>query len=421
MSRVVTATFVLLVTALGAAAAPPLRLEEVVAEALRHNPALRAVRARAAGAATVPTRVSALDDPVVSWEAWNFPDGVRVDRADNNIFRLSQRLPFPGKRGLAGAVAARDAEVAGREADAAALDVVAAVKAAYWDLWRAHQVLHVYARERGIMDRFAQIAEQRYAAGGATQADAVRAQVELTRLLNRESTQRLAVTEAEAELNALLSREAGVPLGVPEEPANPRLDATPEALTRLALADRPELAGLAAAVAREEAGVRLARRDYLPDFEVAGSRFLNYGADDGFGAFFSVTVPLAYKRKYDAALSEAEARLASAQAERRRLEDAVRRDVAQGWARARAALLQHELLVHTHIPQAEQALRVTESGYQTGALDFGALTDTARTIETIHLEHYDAAAAFEKALAALERAVGTPRDRWREAGEGSEP
>lgn len=414
MSRIlVSTTLALALVRLveGGEAAAPLRLEDVIAEAQAANPSIRAARERARAAAAMPARVSAWDDPTVSWESWNFPDSFRLDHADNNIIRLSQKIPFPGKRGLAGAAAEREAEVARGETDAVALDVTTAVKTAYWDLWHAHQVLHVYTRDRALMERYARIAEQRYGVGEVSQADALRAHVEVTRLANRTSTQALTIQSETAALNTLLSREPDAPLGVPEDPPLPRIDRTPDALVALALARRPELTAQGAAIARDETGVRLARRERLPDFEVAGSRFVNYGSRDGFGAFVSVTVPLAQKGRYDAAVSEAEARLAAARADRRRLEDTIRRDVTQAFLRARAALDRHALHVTTHIPQTEQALRVTEGGYQAGGVDFGTLTETARALEEVHLEHLEAAADFEKAWAELERAVGTALER----------
>ena len=414
MSPVLVSTaFVLALARLaeGGEMAAPLRLDDVIAEAEAANPTIRGARERARAAAAMPARVSAWDDPTVSWESWNFPDSFRLDHADNNIIRLSQKIPFPGKRALAGAVAERQADVARGETDAVALDVITAVKTAYWDLWYAHQVLHVYVRDRGLMERFARIAEQRYGVGEVSQADALRAQVEMTRLANRASSQALTIQSETAALNALLSRAPDAPLGVPEDPPVPRLDRTPDTLVELALAHRPELMAERAAVARDETGVRLAERDRLPDFEVAGSRFVNYGSRDGFGAFVSVTIPLAQKGRYDAAVSEAEARLAAARADRRRLEDTIRRDVTQAFLRARAALERRELHVTTHIPQSEQALRVTEGGYQAGSVDFGALTETARMVEEVHLEHLEAAADFEKAWAELERAVGTSLER----------
>jgi outer membrane protein TolC len=229
--------------------------------------------------------------------------------------------------------------------------------------------------------------------------------------VNRVSAQGLAIQSEAAALNALLSRAPDAPLGAPEDPPVPQLERTADGLVELALARRPELAARGAAIARDETGVRLARRERLPDFEVAGSRFINYGSRDGFGAFVSVTIPLAQKGRYDAAVSEAEARLAAARADRRRLEDTIRRDVTQAFLRARSALDRRTLHVTTHIPQTEQALRVTEGGYQAGRIDFGTLTETARALEDVHLEHLEAEADFEKAWAELERAVGTSLER----------
>ena len=405
MRTSITIIIGLVLAGASADAAERLRLADAIAEARVRNPALAAARARATAAAAVPTRARALDDPTFSYELWNSPD-FRPDRADNNILRLGQKLPFPGKRGLAGDVAARDADVAGADAAGAELELDASVRRAFYELWGAHQLEDVYGRERAIVERLAHIAEQKYAVGEVAQSDVLRAQVELTRVVTRHSTQALAIDAARAELNALLDHEPDDRLGEPEPPAAPRLPADAAELTRMALASRPEIRGSEAAVAREEAAVRLARRQYLPDFEVNVGRFLNPGQRDGFGAMAVVSIPIAYKWKYDAGVAEAEARLSSARADLRRVQDAIRREVTQAFVRARTALLQRSLLVSTHLPQAEQSLRVAESGYQTGAIDFLALTDTARSVETAHVEHIMAEVDFEKASADLDRAVG---------------
>ena len=111
------------------------------------------------------------------------------------------------------------------------------------------------------------------------------------------------------------------------------------------------------------------------------------------------------------------ARLGSAQAELRRMQDRVQREVKQAHVRAETARLQWSLFVNTHIPQAEQSLRVAESAYQTGAIDWLALIDTARTLESVHVEHIQADAEFEKAYADLERAVGRELPRGTDHGD----
>ena len=125
----------------------------------------------------------------------------------------------------------------------------------------------------------------------------------------------------------------------------------------------------------------------------------------------SLSLPIAYKWKYDAAVGEAQARLQSAKAELRRQQDRVRKEVEQAFLRARTALLQRDLYVTTHVPQAELALSASEIAYQTGKLDFLSLIDSVRAIESAHLDHIEAEASFEKAFADLERAVGGPIER----------
>ncbi len=392
-------------------APPPLRLSDVVAQARDANPELKAARERSRAARFAPARASAYDDPTLRYEAWNAPESLRVDRAANNIFTLSQKIPFPGKRSLAGRVAEREADMAGAEADATELELVVLVKRAYYGLWQAHQSLLVYSRDKGLVERLAKIAEQKYAVGQVSQPDVLRSQVELTRLVNRVTTGTLAIDDAQAELNALLGRSPSAPLGVPENPPPPRLDDGDDDLIRRALGARPELAAQAAAVKRERAKLAIARLDYLPDFELSVSRFVNFRDSDGFGAMAAVSLPFAYKYKYDAEVDEAKAGLAAAEAERRRIEDRVAREVRQAFLRARTALLQRDLLVTTHVPQAEQALGASEIGYQTGKVDFLSLIDSLRAVESVHLEHVEAEAGFQRAFADLERAVGAPIER----------
>ncbi len=407
-ARIVTS---ILVLAPSLATAETLSLARVLATVRAQNPAIAGARARADAADAVPARTRAYDDPVVSWESWNIPESVAIDRADNNILRLSQRIPFPGKRTLAGEVAARDAEAMHHDAGAVELDAIVVAKRAYADLWRAHHTAEVARRDLGLAERIARLVEQRYATGPTSQADVVRAQVEVSHAAGMLRTSELTIDEARAMLNAVMSEPPGAALGMPEDPAPPALPPTSATFLEQALRDRPEVAARDAAVARETTATRLAEKGYLPDFEVSVGRFLNSGEPNGFGAMASMTVPLAWKGKYDAGVAEAKAKVLAAEADRRRTVDEIRRDVEQAYLRARTALVQHDLFGGTHVPHAEQALRVTEAAYVAGETDLGTMLETVRNVERVHLEHVTATADFEKAYADLERAVGAELPR----------
>lgn len=408
---IVSLLFLSLSAALAAEETAPLSLAALLEEVKTQNPGLRAAEERAAAMAAMPAQARAWDDPTLSYEAWNTPNSFRLDRADNNIFRLSQKIPFPGKRALAGEVATHEAAQSARDADTVRLEVVAAVTRAFSDLWLAYERLDVLTREKALVERLTHVVEERYGTSEATQADVLRAQVELTHLANRLQTERLTISQARAELAALLSRDSRSLSGRPEPLAAPALGLNTEDVVLRALEERPDVQAQEQVVAREESALKLAERNRYPDFEVSLGRFVNTDARDGFGAMVSMTLPIFNGAKYDAGIGEANARLRAAQAERQRVKDRVRREVEQAYLRAQTALLQYELFTKTHIPQAEQALRVTESGYQTGEVPFLDVIDTLRSIQSVHLDHVMAQAEFEKAYADLEQAAGVELPR----------
>jgi outer membrane protein TolC len=383
-----------------------LPLDAVLAYAQEHNPTIHAARARMLAAQERPTQASALDNPMFTYEGFNIPENFDLTRTDNSILKLSQKLPFPGKRRLRGEIATHEATIVREELRRAEIMTRTEAKKTYYDLWQVHQNLLIYSREKELTAQFAAIAEKKYAVGQVSQPDVLRAQVELTRLINRVTTQTLKLGGVRAMLNGLLSRPPEAPLGVPYEAPTPVVRQTLAELTELTLKNRPEITANAAAIARDTATLALSRKSYFPDFEVYVERFFNSGRKDGVGVSFSATIPLAYRQKYDAGVAEATARLDASKADLRAAQDAALAEVKSALVRAQIAAELVALFSHTHIPQAEQALDSSRIGYQTGKVDFLSLIDSLRVVEQVHLEHIAAAADFEKAYADVERAVG---------------
>src|SRR5437899_2639504 len=199
-------------------ASGPLPLGDVVAYARAHNPELEAAHQRQAAARAVPAQAAAWDDPTLAAESWNSPRAVPYDGADNNILKLSQRLPFPGKLGLKGRMAERDADMAAADARMTELTVLESVKQAYWDLWLTDRHLAVYTRDLELARELAAGAAGRYAVGMGGQPDVLRAEVERTHIATRLVTTRLERERAAARLNELLSRGPEEPLGTPVDP-----------------------------------------------------------------------------------------------------------------------------------------------------------------------------------------------------------
>lgn len=383
-----------------------LSLASALAYAREHNPSIQAARERLLAAQARPVQVSALDDPVFTYEGFNIPENFDLSRTDNNILKLSQKFPFPGKRRLRGRIATHEAAIVQEELRMTEVTTHTEVKKAYYNLWQGHQNLLVYSRDKELMVQFAIIAEKKYAVGQVSQPDVLRAQVELTRLINRVTTETLKLGEARAALNGLLSRSSEAPLGIPNDAPNPIISRSFAELAELTVKARPEIAARTAAIARDSATLALARKAYFPDFEVYVERFINSSRKDGVGVIVSASIPLAYREKHDAGVAEAGAQLNAGKADLRAAQDKALAEVKSALVRAQTAVELVNLFTQTHIPQAEQALDSSRISYQTGKLDFLSLIDSLRAVEQVHLEHIAAAADFEEAYADLERAVG---------------
>ena len=390
-----------------------LMLPELIQGVLARNPELVAARKQWEAATNRITQARSLDDPILSIQLWNVPQPFKATQADNTIFGLSQNLPFPGKLGLKGEVASRSADMTEQAVHAKERELVARLKQAYYDLFLMQKTIQIHHEQVELLRQFFEIANTKFRAGKGSQADVLKAQVELSLL-----QQQLPVLEqrrktAGAMLNTLLDRDPSLPLGLAQEPSPLPIDQPLDDLHRLALNDRPELKAAELDVQRSEQSRALAQRQYYPDFNVAFQRFQNYQANDGFGAYVAMSIPFAFwtKPKYDAGVQEAAAAVSVAQAQQHTLENLTRFQVDDLLAKLRATDQVATLYRTTILPQAEQSLESARVGYRVGKGSFLDLIDAQRTWRGFQHEYFKAIVDRQHRLAELEQVVGITLDR----------
>jgi len=388
-------------------------LPELIQEVLARNPELMAARKQWEAVTNRITPARSLDDPILSLQLWNFPQNFNVMQTQNNIFGLSQNLPFPGKLALKGNVASRSAEMTEQAVRAKELELVGRLKQAYYDLFFAQKALQIHHEQVELVRQFVAIANAKFRAGKGSQADVLKAQVELSMLFQHLPVLEQRRETVEAMLNTLLDRAPASPLGMAQEPSQQSLEQPVDDLHRLALNDRPELKSAELDVQRSEQSRALAQRQYYPDFNVAFQRFQNYQANDGFGAYFAMSIPFAFwtKPKYDAGVQEAEAAVAVAQAQQHTLENMTRYQIKDLLAKLKATDQVATLYRTTILPQAEQSLESARVGYRAGKAGFLDLIDAQRAWRGFQLEYFQALVDRQHRLAELEQVVGTTLDR----------
>ena len=336
------------------------------------------------------------------------------------MLSISQRFPWFGKLSDQEGIAAKQAAVVREHHRAGQAETVRRVKLAYYDLAYVDKALAITQEDLELLRHYETLAEARYAQGVGSQQAAVKLQAEITRGLSRLQTLGRQRVDAEAVLNALRDRPFASPLPKVDLPEIPPAAIELDGLVAVAREKRPELQAAFQEIETEEKRIHAARRKGRPDFEL-GAGFINVTrrgdpagilappADNGKNAFsFSVGVNLPIsRRKYDAAVLEATERFVASKAGYRDQVNQVQASIRSLGFRIETLLQQISLFDKALLPQSEQALRVGEAAYASGTAGVLELLDSERVLLEVRLGLAQLRSDHVKALAEMERAVGS--------------
>ena len=410
----VVAWLTLAFSTLSRAQAPPtnadvLRLDDVVREALEKNPAIQsAARTVDAQRRRVP-QARALPDPTlaVGWMGNIQPFSVQSgDPSSYRSVAAMQTLPFPGKQRLKGEMAGKDADAAQFDVEAQRRRVVAEVKSAYFDYFFYEKAMQSTERNRDLLDRLSRIAEARYRVGKTAQADVLKSQLELSMLVQKQTTLEAQRDIARARLNTLMARSPESPLPPPAEVAASTLAYSIEELYELARQNDTELQREAQVIERNQLAADLARKDALPDLSVGYMYEQRPQMPDMHGFTFTVSIPVFYKDKQKQAIAQA----VEEKSARERALDSRRNDVLfelkQQYLAAQAAERLLKLYQQGIVPQSSLAMESSLSSYQVGSVDFLTVLGDLTTVNNYQVEYFRELADHETALARMEALVG---------------
>ena len=386
-------------------------LASLVAELEQRNPELAAARRE------VDTRVARIapagapPDPTVSV---GFMNGLRqlpffVSAGTPDAWRrvgFTQEVPYPGKLALRSKVAASEADAVRWSYEDTRVRLVSDLKAAYIDYVCIARVLDVVRRNKAAFEQYRDIAEVRFAVGKASQQDVLRAQLEVSLLLERIASLERDREVTLAEINRLLNRPAMTPVPV-VEPLAIAPGGGMEALQALAVERYPAIERDEQLINRGQQALALAKREQLPDFEVnvmaqkyAGGMPWMYGVD------FMVKVPIFWQRKQRPMVAEAAAALEGAERVREHTRSEAEARVAQEHAVLATSRRLMDLYGDSVLPQARLALESATAAYEVGSVDFLTLLTNFITVLNYEVGYEEQHARYRLALARLEPLVG---------------
>jgi cobalt-zinc-cadmium efflux system outer membrane protein len=386
--------------------ASSLTLEQTVDSALRDNAQLRAMRAKWQAAQERPMQERTLPNPMLTVKNQNSTDDFKFPSTQETRVEVEQTFPWPGKNGLKGKIAEKDAAASEYDYEAMRREVVMMVKETYFDLYAVQQVLTITRADADVLKRMEQIAATMYSTGERTQTDVLKAQTEVTILQQKILEYEQQEATLKAKLNQLLNRPADSTLGLAVTPPPVEIEVRGGAV-------RPEIKKAQAEIERSRYERDLMQKESWPDYRLG----LEYGhMNAGFSDFsnsenvlmvtFGIDLPI-WQSKYRAGVRQAEKMIEAGQAELEAAQQQTTFDARDARFKLQTARQSLELYRKQLLPQAKMRYEASEAGYRTGKVDFMDLLESQRFLLSARIMAAMAEGNVGMQAARLERAAGT--------------
>ncbi len=384
-----------------------LLLADLYSEVQRASPRIVAARALVqASEARVPGAGRPPDPKVqLGFMNYSLPDLRPMATVGMRQLQAMQMLPLGGKLSLARRVASLQASAAGERARDVTWEVRSAAAMAFYELYSTSRSIEVARETIRLLQDIEKTAEAMYRVGDGRQADVLRAQVEIAKMV--EDTVRMQSMRAImiAKLNALLNRPANAPVGEPALPRFPKDIPHPASFDSAALSGRPMILAGVEEVRAAEASEKLTRREIWPDLEVGvqyAQRTGEIGTERMGSLMLGVSVPVFARDRQLRMRDEAAAMRRMAAAELVAMRAETRAGIGEAYANLTRARALSQLFRTTVLPQAEATAASALSAYRVGQVDFMTLLDDRMTVKRYQQELFALEADEGRAWAELE-------------------
>ncbi len=396
-----------------------LHLQSYVEAALESNPALEEALARYRGALQKVPQVTSLPDPMLSFTQFIRNVETRVGPQLNTLM-ITQKFPWFGKLDLKGKIAFKEAAAQYQVYRAREREIIAWVKQAFYDLSYVDRAVEISQEDQLLLEHYEELAQIRYSTGQGLQQAVIKIQAEITKIINRLKVLNQQRVSLVARLNTLMDRPPEESLPTVGQLALPQMTLNLEELYDLGERNRQELKAVMARIEKSEQSINLAKKDYWPNLTLSAG-MINVGGredpagllmpppDNGKNAYsFSVGINIPIRRdNYNAGVLEATEGLIANRKQYLNIRNEMEFSIRDQAIRIETLREQVELFEEVLIPQAEEALRSTESAYETGQLGALDLLDSERVLLELRLINARYYADYLRTLANLERAIGT--------------
>jgi outer membrane protein TolC len=290
-------------------------------------------------------------------------------------------IKWPGKLDAAARQTLENARAAGHRFIKAKYDLRNKVLSAYYDYALNAELIRLERSDQELLRTTATITEARNGAGSSGQQEVLKANNEVDMSGNDLANMESQLPSQRAAINALLGRPADAAIPVPAAlpPSRPLVGGDSE-LVDLAAKQNPELIALADEIRGRGEGVKLARLQYVPDFNLSIGTDLMGVTQSLLG---QATIPILRYQALNAAVAQTEANLRASEAMRRQAGNDLTAQVVADITVIRDADRQLGLFDHSILPRTQQVVYVGRAAYETGHASLLDLLDDQRSLIAI--------------------------------------
>jgi len=384
-------------------------LQDLEREAIQNNPELHMSEKKVETADEKKALAAAMPDPMIGYMMQNVgaPFVWSVGKQDMSMqgIIVTQEIPFPGKLSTMGDAAGKMADRERESAREIKLRILSNLRSAYYDYYLAFRSMEILTQTKDLMKNIQRIAETRYATGQGMQQDVLRAQLEVSMLLDKIAEEERKKEEETSMINSLIGRNPLAPLGTPEELPRKLLERNIDDPASMAQEHSPLLIGKKRMVEQNEFEVSSRKKEYLPDMVVSGGWFKRGDLADVWQASIMFKVPLYFWNK-STGVRAANAELLSARYDLDATKLVVLSRMRDLHAMAKTSEHHLDLYDTGIIPQARMALQSTMTNYQVGKTDFMALLDSESLLLKYQLMEQEELVNLNKTLSQISEMTG---------------
>jgi outer membrane protein, heavy metal efflux system len=313
----------------------------------------------------------------------NNPGGGGI--SSNNSISVAQPFQFPGKKSLAADIADTNAEALLASSESTYLQLGAQLSTLYYNALAAQKQLQVLKESVIRLEMIKNVAKARYANNAAAYVEYLNAQVAQSAAQADQFNVERQLNVALNNINTLVGRHSREKL-VLRGDVRRAMNAVPTLieLEDYAETSHPSLKSSALQLDAARKGVDLAKKAYLPDFQVIGSSYTPRGPfSANNGAMFyqfelDLIIPLYFFTKEKYGVEQAQRNQAAAEAGNISNRQQIVLAVNTAYATYEQAKNQAQFLKERQVPQADAAYKVGLTQYSNNGQGFNDLL-TAQT------------------------------------------